>query len=609
VHDSGQLGLTLIEILVTIVISGLFFAAMVPVFVMAAQQSGTDRARIQATNTAQSVIERLRDLPYGHLWDTTWSSQSEAEAALGEDFQWRGASSDITIEVTPYPEVNEDGTVTEEGEEDYMLALVTASWQGEKGRERSVTLRTAIYRQGLGSETLVLEVRPLPEGYIRLEDLPVTVSAQLNAADAASVERIDFTIYANNGTRVEEWSVATDDAIRPDGSVIWYYEHEWAAVDADGQPLADGRYSFVAKTVPIQPEDPEEIVPAAEWAQKEYLLNRAAPGTPVILVGEQGFRKLDVNDVSPTPFVYLRWKLETPISDVHHFEIERTGTGLDGSAIPAKSVTLPNWTTEWTDDSVAAGTTYTYRVRAWDKTFEDNVNEGDGQWSDAREVAVAEAGLGSVPAPPTGVTNIVDDRAVETHWAASPDANSVDAYRIYRTGSDGVRLLVMTRTVDPGTTDPSQLTFTDIFVEYNQTYTYYVTAVKLPSGGPQWESASSGGYPVHVPEPPKVGMKIDVRVQSGPVPDSARLVIHSLESGLFYPENPWDYPEIKPQSSQESQNTWTTGPILYPGLYDVIAVCYWKDKKAVVSASFTSEAVSVSSIDTVVHVYCTHPDY
>jgi hypothetical protein len=176
----------------------------------------------------------------------------------------------------------------------------------------------------------------------------------------------------------------------------------------------------------------------------------------------------------------------------------------------------------------------------------------------------------------------------------------VDAYRVYRQGADGVRILVQTVPVELASSAPT-FGFIDPFVEFGLTYTYFITAVSLQNAGLQWESPSTSGSPIRVPEPPKVGMRVDVQVQAGlDVPRSARLMIHDLDTGDIIPANPWDYPTIDPGSSKVSKNTWVTGNILYPGVYQVIAVFYSSNNTAI--GTYTSDAVTVSSPDTPVHV-------
>jgi prepilin-type N-terminal cleavage/methylation domain-containing protein len=68
---SGRLGarhgFSFIELLVTIVIAGIIFAAMVPVFASALKKTAGDNLRVTATNIAQDRLEKIRQLPYPEI--------------------------------------------------------------------------------------------------------------------------------------------------------------------------------------------------------------------------------------------------------------------------------------------------------------------------------------------------------------------------------------------------------------------------------------------------------------------------------------------------------------------------------------------------------------
>lgn len=575
----AQRGVTLVELLVTIVLAGIVFAALVPVFVSAAQQTSTDRSRIQATNAAQSAVERLRDLPYDQLYDTEWANDATRAAVLGESLQWKGSSSDVTVDVQPYP------SGSAKGSEKYLVATVTASWQGPGGRSHEVVMKTAIYREGLGTETLVLYVGPLVGGVIRQS--PVVVTARLGAADAANTQRIDFTIYANNGTVVEAWSVDSDAAADDRGDGFVYYEHEWAT-----DTLEDGRYSFVAKTVPIV-ADPQ---PPAEWARKEYILDRDPPSDQLIEDGEAGFQ-VPSPGAAARPFVYLSWSPETSQSDIDHFEISRTGVDAAGVTLAPVVINVPNWSMAYVDRDVVEGATYTYAIRGWD------TQDQHGDWSPTpRSVSVGIAPATSLapdaPAPFIGYE--LGGRSVTVAWRPSPTAIQVDHYRVYRQGANGVMLLVATVAADQVQAD-GLFRYTDPFVDYGATYTYFVTALTLLGAPPEWESPSLSGAPIRVPEPPRVGMRITVQASGGvAVPKLARLVIHDLDNGDMIPANPWDYPSINPSSDNVNQNTWATGDILYPGNYEVMAIFYDQNKNVI--ATYLSETINLTESDTPVTV-------
>jgi len=60
-------GFSLVELLVTIVLAGIVFAAMVPVFASALKKTTGDNLRVTAANIAQDRIEKIRQLPYADI--------------------------------------------------------------------------------------------------------------------------------------------------------------------------------------------------------------------------------------------------------------------------------------------------------------------------------------------------------------------------------------------------------------------------------------------------------------------------------------------------------------------------------------------------------------
>jgi prepilin-type N-terminal cleavage/methylation domain-containing protein len=60
-------GFSLIELLVTIVIAAIIFAAMVPVFASALKKTSGDNMRVTAANIAQDRLEKIRQLPYADI--------------------------------------------------------------------------------------------------------------------------------------------------------------------------------------------------------------------------------------------------------------------------------------------------------------------------------------------------------------------------------------------------------------------------------------------------------------------------------------------------------------------------------------------------------------
>jgi prepilin-type N-terminal cleavage/methylation domain-containing protein len=71
----GARGFSMVELLVTMVLAGIIFAAMVPLFVNAMKRTSGDRERITATSIAQDRIEKIRLLAAnGHYSDISSAS-------------------------------------------------------------------------------------------------------------------------------------------------------------------------------------------------------------------------------------------------------------------------------------------------------------------------------------------------------------------------------------------------------------------------------------------------------------------------------------------------------------------------------------------------------
>lgn len=569
-RDHAQRGLTLIELLVTIVLSGLFFAAMVPVFVLASQQGQTDRARVLATNAAQSTIEILRDLPYDDLYDTAWESPGSVAAIV--DPQWKGDGSGIDVGVVPYP-LN-----SAKGQERYLLVSVRAWWTREGGALRDVILRTAVYRRGLATHTLLLYVYPLYGE--RITTTPVTVAARLDAGDAFRTQRIDFEVWANNGTSIASWSVYSREtdpdrngapyARQDEDDGYWYYEQQWAA-----EGVADGTYTFLAKAVPLPATDPDyDPDYQGDRAQKQYVLDRVAPEKPTIEYCRAGFQ-LETPEGPSAPTVSLAWTLAANIGDAGSVEVYRTGVDATGVELAPKTIPiLSRSATAYVDRDVLVGATYAYKVMVRDAV------DQQGEWSDVASCTVPVLAEGEAPdAPPSPILTSVSGRSVMLSWSPSADRGVIDEYRVYR-DAGLTTPIVSVPTYRSTSVDP--YTYTDPTVEYGGTYTYFVTAVTYDEAlDLYWESWSISAAPVHIPQPPVLNMRISIAVgtlpQGATRPTYARVAIHSMDTGDVIPANPWDYPTLKFVGSQKIWDTAAKSPYkadLYEGGYEVIAMFY-----------------------------------
>ena len=72
-------GFSMVELLVTVVLAGIIFAAMVPVFASALKKTSRDNFRVTATNIAQDRIEKVRQLASGSPTSTHPTSSPELD--------------------------------------------------------------------------------------------------------------------------------------------------------------------------------------------------------------------------------------------------------------------------------------------------------------------------------------------------------------------------------------------------------------------------------------------------------------------------------------------------------------------------------------------------
>jgi type II secretory pathway pseudopilin PulG len=111
-------GFSLVELLVTIILALIIFAAMVPLFANALKKSSGDNLRVTATNIAQARIERIRLLAYTDITAANVNSSSFAAGQFGTSFTPASGGKPYTINTTVNTQSN------------YKQINVTVSWSG-----------------------------------------------------------------------------------------------------------------------------------------------------------------------------------------------------------------------------------------------------------------------------------------------------------------------------------------------------------------------------------------------------------------------------------------------------------------------------------------------
>jgi prepilin-type N-terminal cleavage/methylation domain-containing protein len=132
-------GFSLVELLVTVVLAGIVFAALVPVFVSAQKASSGDRSRNIATNVAQDRIEKIRLLAFDQIVDDAshLRSSSFAGGQFGSTYTPAGSTKAYAI-VYSVENVPSTGAVN------YKRISVTVSWTAPPAPVQPVTMSTIV---------------------------------------------------------------------------------------------------------------------------------------------------------------------------------------------------------------------------------------------------------------------------------------------------------------------------------------------------------------------------------------------------------------------------------------------------------------------------------
>lgn len=392
-------GLSLVELLVTVVLAGIVFAAMVPMFLLAQETNAGDNMRTTALQLAQDRIEKIRQLDYDeiaadaanpdllpNLYSTTFGGGQFGPTFVAES----GGSSktfhiDYTVTLMPI------GSPV--GGEEYKKVVVDVYWDPPPRPVKRVILQTNVYRQYAGPQIVALNVSPLETvggDTVRITGYTVQLEAVISAADIAAMNAggspsgfVRFTVNAYNGSQVSYEEVATPVTGQPG-----VYRTTW---DASAAP--DGVYVFQAVAVSRNSFK-------GNTASVAYPLEHGAPAAPTGLVA-----------TSADQTVYLTWDA-SPAGDLDHYELWR------GDASGAETFLTDVTAASFEDTGLTNGQTYYYYVKVVDTS---------GGTSPASAEASATPGPQSDTEPPTVpgdfavVKNGDGQPSIRLDWSASVD--------------------------------------------------------------------------------------------------------------------------------------------------------------------------------------------
>lgn len=435
-RHSRQRGLTLIELLVTIIIAGIAFAALVPVVVQALQAGQGDRARALALSVAQDRIEKIRELGYEELDATNLAAPVDpTDPADNFHFGLFGPTSngpdgntdrifDVTYTVTEVP-VSATDTRTA-----YKMVTVTVNWRGQPYPHKSVSLSTAVYRQSAGPRIVDarLDATKLDISKTDIAVTPVRVSYLVDEADLPTMEPKTFGVPPNHHTlqgRVEisvspgqtfvvPYGAPSLTGDRPAGTVgrtgNEFYVY-WAS-SAGGNGAGDGYYSFSARAFSTN-----GYVGEASTLIGSMKVETGPPAPVDNLLGDGS------GTAGNDGVVNLTWTASTA-TDLDHYLVYRTGPDLVKKLIHGDPAVESGWRSTGTSDSgLTFGATYLYEVVAVD-------------WVDKTSTTVPSVSVkiinasGLAPSAPTDLKANLSGTSVTLTWAVSPSA-TVAGYHVY----------------------------------------------------------------------------------------------------------------------------------------------------------------------------------
>lgn len=431
----------MIELLVTVVLAGIVFAAMVPMFVNANQKNVADTFRTVCNNVAQDKIEKVRQLPYDSIValkngdgtpNTTTgagvanlNSVAFADGAFGTTWIYNSGKASRTItlsySVTPYP-------ATVVGiQSQYKIVTVTATWVGPPNPVKATTLQTIVYKQFAGPAIVDFSTSPTmnDSGVLGNASLAtVHLTGTIDTTWRAATDYAVFNIYAYGGAKIASQTVyVTPDASHVNPGNAGYTSSTgmfWWDWDSTG--AGNGTYDFYV-TAYSKPGgyagNTPHLYPTIARPVKPL------PPTNVVITGGNAF-------------VTVTWTISAS-NDVINYIVERA---LSSSG-PWTAVQSGVAGTTWTDLSVTNGTTYYYRVRSYNGT-----TQSDPAVSVPASVTPAVPPTPDLHAPGAvpGVTATASGWGITLNWgtavdsAADTNPTGVAGYQVWECTAAGALL-------------------------------------------------------------------------------------------------------------------------------------------------------------------------
>ncbi|MEI8191940.1 MAG: type II secretion system protein, partial [candidate division NC10 bacterium] len=356
-------GFSMVELLITIIIAGIVFAGMVPLFVTVLGKNADDNMRNISAFLAQDKVERLRQLDYMEITPTNLNSSTFKSGQFGNTvpYQTGAGTKNFTVSYSVATLPSDATSLTEQ----YKEVAVDVYWIGPPLPVKHVYQVARIYRQYAGP-SVSLGITPAPDAngaifdpaspnYVKLTaTVPEAWRGITNGVPATS--KVTFTI-ARDGmvgdSAGDSQDVLTSDiTTKTNGKFNTYryvglgvYEFTW--VGAAIAPLDLYKFTVVAYA--------SDAGSAGEETGLYASLESNTPDPPTGLVAVPGPRPRQVS---------LEWN-PCPDAFFDHFEVYRSLVSNSFGTTPLVTIT-ENENPTYVDDigqTLTAGTMYYYRLK------------------------------------------------------------------------------------------------------------------------------------------------------------------------------------------------------------------------------------------------------
>ena len=388
-------GFSFIELLVTIIIAGIAFAALVPVFVQAARMGSNDKARVVALNMAQQAVESTRRMTFEQVVADTWT-QNEETASGTKPFT-------VVREVVDQEASETDARIVSK------QVTVTVSWASPSPGGSSV-IKTVLYRQFAGPQIVDFTVAPWDAENEWITDSTVQLGSTISAVDVPSMEPV--TVGGVSLTGYVQYMISSVSGVVIPTITVPYHSGSPALYNATwlvpgGPGISDGFWTFKAVAFSSQK------YPGNSWE----FAKRVESGPPAAVT--------NLVATAGDTWVSLTWAPSIS-NDLSYYQVYRMGPDGISTLIAGDSAADPKFTaTGFTDTGLTTDVEYTYSVYAVDQV---------GKIS-AAVTAVARTGavLATQPAPATDLRATYSGSTAVLTWLASPSAG-VAGYHVYKNG-------------------------------------------------------------------------------------------------------------------------------------------------------------------------------